>query len=192
MLQVVAKPDGHEEPDDGRKNRTRNHAVPRLGAGNGVVINESDDSDAGQGRDDPAKSAPHQQNVRAEIGIEIRYQPVLELAADCNQDGGEGHGYQCEDHQHERDQALLYQSPGLGQFVAAPEALHPGNHDAGSGPESNQRGCEQKSEALLRGDVEVVQDGIAAGGKDAAERVGDLTQIRSALPPIGENGSEND
>ena len=71
--------------------------VPGLGARNGVMIDQRDDCDAGQGGDQPAHRAPEQQQVDAEIGIDVGEKARLKLAAHRDQERGEGHGDQRED-----------------------------------------------------------------------------------------------
>ena len=134
---------------------------------------------------------PHQQDVRAEFPRGVEQNAGFDLAAEGHQQGGEGHGKKGEDDERECDQPLFHQSPDFRQLVTAAETFHPGDHDAGGGPQRQQRSGDQQAHRALRRAAQEIHGCIAAGGKDAGQRVGDLAHVRRAFAPGGQHRADH-
>ncbi len=143
-----------------------NNTVPRLSARNGVVVNEGDDRNAGESGDEPADARPHQQDVGAEFVRGIEEDGGFDLAAEGHQQRGKGHGDERENDQQERDQSLFHKAPDFWKLVAAAEAFHPRDHDAGGGPQRQERGGEQEPYGTLGSAAQEIHRRVAAGGQD--------------------------
>ena len=165
-VQVPAESSRREKPYGGRQRGPRQHAMPWLGAGNGIVIDQCDHGDAGQRRDHPADGSPKHHDVGAEFVSEVEQDASFDSRAKCDHHRGERERDSGHDHQRESDQALLHQAPRLRQGVSVPEALHPGNHGPGGSPQG-QQGCgDQQSDRTLRRAAQVSDRRSGAGREE--------------------------
>ena len=111
----------------------------------------------------------------------------LNAIAEGNQDGREAERDAGQNDQGERDHPLFHQPPALGQFVAAAKALHPRDHDAGPGPQRDQRSRDQHAHRTLGCASQIRQRRGAARGKNLAQRVGNLAQVGFSMARSGQH-----
>ena len=81
----------------------------------------------------------------------------FDAASGGHQDGGESQRNAGQDDQRKCDHSLFHQTPDLGEFVAAAETFHPGDHDAGGGPEREQRSGDQQADGARRTSLQIGQ-----------------------------------
>src|SRR3954468_18045024 len=79
VADVGSEEHGGDEPHHGTEYCAGKNLVPRLGAGQAVVIDEADDGDAGEGGDDPTHGRPHAEDVGTELVSGAEDHPGLDL-----------------------------------------------------------------------------------------------------------------
>src|SRR5438128_11686380 len=102
--------------------------MPRLSPRHGVVVDESDDGNAGGNGNHPAQEHPHQINVRTEFVPHIEKNARLNAVAEYHQNRRAAQWDSGENYKREGDEPLLHEPPAFWQLVAAPETFHPGTH----------------------------------------------------------------
>src|SRR5712671_1701928 len=112
--------------------------MPRLSAGNGVVVNERDYCDAGRNRNHPANEHPHQINIWTEFMPDVKEDARFNPVSKRHENGGSTERNPGENDQRQGNESFLHQSPDLRQLITAPEPFHPGNHYTRSEPESQE------------------------------------------------------
>src|SRR5271167_1514235 len=162
VAQIKAKHQCGGEPQYGGQRGAGQHTMPWLRAWHAMMVNETDDGNAGKRSEDPAQSRPQPEHVWPELVAEVIHNPRLNLVAEHQQNGSEDHRNASEDDQEEGNHALLHQPPDLGHLVGIAEALHPRDHHARSRPQSDGRDSNQKPQAGWFRAAEVLQDSRAS------------------------------
>src|SRR5271157_827481 len=187
-MEVEAEHHSRGEPQHRRQRRTRQHAMPRLGARDAVMVDERDDRDAGERCDDPAQGRPQSQDVRPEFVADVVHNPGLDLIAEHQQKGREYHGNAGQHYQQEGDHPFLHQSPDFWHLVGVAEPFHPRDHHAGSGPQGD--GCDGNHgpQIDLFGAVEIPLDRRPRPfGKNPTYSMADLASKRSCGARLRKN-----
>src|SRR4029077_8782034 len=121
---------------------------------------------------------------------ELKQDLSFNAIAEGHKHGGKSQRDTGKNDQRERDQPLLYQPPALGQLVAAAKTFHPGDHDARSGPQCDQRSGDEYAHRALRRATQIGQRGGGPGRKNLAYGVGNLSQIGLSLAGSREHGAD--